>query len=117
MRAGSSTTDTSASAAAAKSCERVGAVTRMPRSAVCSRISNRWSGMVHSYARFRLLPPLGVYCALQQTPPNEDGETMSSQIDFAYPWWLSYGHLIVTAIVVAVGLLAYFRRWPRVLTL
>jgi SAM-dependent methyltransferase len=42
---------------------------------------------------------------------------MSSQIDFAYPWWLSYGHLVLTAIAAPFLLLSYFRKWSRVLTL
>lgn len=34
-------------------------------------------------------------------------------LDFGYPWWLSYGHLAVFA-VVATGLaLGYFRQWSR----
>jgi len=34
-------------------------------------------------------------------------------IDFGYPWWLSYGHLIVVAATLAVFLLGFARRWPK----
>src|SRR6266480_4308053 len=39
---------------------------------------------------------------------------MSSQIDFGYPWWLSYGHLVVAAIALSFWLLGRARRWSRV---
>jgi ubiquinone/menaquinone biosynthesis C-methylase UbiE len=39
---------------------------------------------------------------------------MNSQIDFAYPWWFSYGHLIVTAIGLTFWLLGRWLRWSRV---
>ena len=39
---------------------------------------------------------------------------MSSQIDFGYPWWLSYGHLVVAAIAVSLWLLGRARRWSKV---
>jgi ubiquinone/menaquinone biosynthesis C-methylase UbiE len=39
---------------------------------------------------------------------------MGSQIDFGYPWWLSYGHLMVLAMAVALGLLGQIRKWSRV---
>src|SRR5690348_6234104 len=42
---------------------------------------------------------------------------MSQSIDFAYPWWLSYGHLVVTAVALPLWLLARSRRWPRALLL
>ena len=38
---------------------------------------------------------------------------MSSQIDFGYPWWLSYGHLVITAAALSLGLLGRARGWPR----
>lgn len=39
----------------------------------------------------------------------------SAPLDFGYPWWLSYGHLIVlvpTAALVSVGLMRHWARWP-----
>jgi len=39
---------------------------------------------------------------------------MSSQIDFGYPWFLSYGHLPLIAVVLALGFVGYVRKWPRV---
>jgi len=39
---------------------------------------------------------------------------MSGQIDFGYPWWLSYGHLVLLGLTVCLGLLGYARRWSRV---
>ncbi len=38
---------------------------------------------------------------------------MSSQINFGYPWFLSYGHLLITAIVLPLWLLGHARRWPK----
>ncbi len=32
---------------------------------------------------------------------------------FGYPWWLSYGHLVITGIAVSLLLLGRARRWPR----
>lgn len=34
-------------------------------------------------------------------------------MDFAYPWPLTYGHLVVVAAAVAGALVAWRRRWPR----
>ena len=42
---------------------------------------------------------------------------MSSQVDFGYPWWLSYGHLVITAVALSFWLLGHHRRWSRVLML
>jgi ubiquinone/menaquinone biosynthesis C-methylase UbiE len=39
---------------------------------------------------------------------------MHSQIDFGYPWWLSYGHLVVTAVAVLFWLLGRRLKWGRV---
>lgn len=39
--------------------------------------------------------------------------TASPQIDFAYPWWLSYGHLTLLGCTAAATLLGWRRRWPR----
>ena len=37
----------------------------------------------------------------------------TTQLDFGYPWWLSYGHLAIFAVAVAVLFLGYRSRWPR----
>jgi SAM-dependent methyltransferase len=37
----------------------------------------------------------------------------TASINFGYPWWLSYGHLPVLAVVVLILLLGYARRWSR----
>lgn len=42
---------------------------------------------------------------------------MSSQLNFGYPWWLTYGHLVVTAIALAFLALGQALRWSRVLML
>ena len=42
---------------------------------------------------------------------------MNGQVDFGYPWWLGYGHLIVAGLTVSLFLLGYARRWSRVLML
>ena len=34
-------------------------------------------------------------------------------VDFGYPWWLSYGHLVVAVPAVLLWLLGRRRRWPR----
>jgi ubiquinone/menaquinone biosynthesis C-methylase UbiE len=34
-------------------------------------------------------------------------------LDFGYPWWLSYGHLVILAVALAVLWPAYRRRWPK----
>ena len=36
---------------------------------------------------------------------------MNAQLDFGYPWWLSYGHLLLTAILVCVLLIGRWRKW------
>jgi SAM-dependent methyltransferase len=38
---------------------------------------------------------------------------MNAQIDFGYPLWLSYGHLVILAPALLLLLLAYARRWSR----
>lgn len=38
---------------------------------------------------------------------------MQSQIDFGYPWWLSYGQLAVLAVIFPIWLLGVSRRWPK----
>jgi SAM-dependent methyltransferase len=42
---------------------------------------------------------------------------MQAHLDFGYPWWLSYGHLIVLAAAVSLWLLGYARKWSKVLLL
>lgn len=34
--------------------------------------------------------------------------------DFGYPWWLSYGHLVLALIIAAILWLGYVRRWSKV---
>jgi len=36
-------------------------------------------------------------------------------INFAYPWYLSYGHLAITFAALCVWLLGYARKWPKAL--
>jgi ubiquinone/menaquinone biosynthesis C-methylase UbiE len=36
-------------------------------------------------------------------------------VDFEYPWWLSYGHVVLIVIALALWVLGRTRRWPRVL--
>jgi SAM-dependent methyltransferase len=38
---------------------------------------------------------------------------MTPQLDFGYPWWLSYGHLPVVAGAVSLLLLGYVRKWSK----
>src|SRR6266542_155101 len=40
--------------------------------------------------------------------------SIKAQLDFGYPWWLSYGHLIVIAAAVALLVLGYARKWSKV---
>lgn len=37
----------------------------------------------------------------------------ASQFDFGYPWWLSYGHLVLAAPAIALLLLGYARKWSK----
>jgi ubiquinone/menaquinone biosynthesis C-methylase UbiE len=37
----------------------------------------------------------------------------SGSIDYGYPWWLSYGHLPILIVGVAIGLLGFARKWSR----
>ena len=41
----------------------------------------------------------------------------ASQLDFGYPWWLSYGHVILAAATISLLLLGYARNWSRTLML
>jgi ubiquinone/menaquinone biosynthesis C-methylase UbiE len=36
-----------------------------------------------------------------------------AQLDFGYPWWLSYGHLTIVAIAAPLVLLGYSRKWSK----
>ena len=38
---------------------------------------------------------------------------MNARVDFGYPWWLSYGHLPLTALAVSLFAIAYVRRWSK----
>ena len=38
---------------------------------------------------------------------------MQTQIDFGYPWWVSYGQLAVLAVVLPIWLLGVSRKWPK----
>jgi ubiquinone/menaquinone biosynthesis C-methylase UbiE len=37
----------------------------------------------------------------------------NASLDFGYPWWLSYGHLVAAVPSVALLLLGYTRKWSR----
>lgn len=39
---------------------------------------------------------------------------MPAQIDFGYPWWLTYGHVPVVAAALFFCLVGYFFKWSRV---
>jgi SAM-dependent methyltransferase len=38
---------------------------------------------------------------------------MTAQLNFGYPWWLSYGHLPLVAGAVSLLLLGYVRKWSK----
>ena len=38
---------------------------------------------------------------------------MQAELDFGYPWWLSYGHVVVVAIAALLLALGYARKWSR----
>jgi ubiquinone/menaquinone biosynthesis C-methylase UbiE len=38
---------------------------------------------------------------------------MGSQINFGYPWYLSYGHLVIAAIALSLWFLGRARKWPK----
>lgn len=43
---------------------------------------------------------------------------MNSQIDFGYPWWLSYGHLplfLIFAACLAVAITRKWSKWPKII--
>jgi ubiquinone/menaquinone biosynthesis C-methylase UbiE len=37
----------------------------------------------------------------------------NATLDFGYPWWLTYGHLVVLVPAAAMLLLAYVRKWSK----
>ena len=42
----------------------------------------------------------------------------NAPLDFGYPWWLSYGHLVVlapAAVLLLLGYLRNWRKWPMIL--
>lgn len=39
---------------------------------------------------------------------------MNGQIDFGYPWWIGYGHLILAGLILVIFSLGYVRKWARV---
>src|SRR5713226_5037081 len=39
---------------------------------------------------------------------------MSSQINFGYPWYLSYGQLVIAAVALSLWLFGYTRKWSTV---
>ena len=38
---------------------------------------------------------------------------MTGNIDFHYPWWLSYGHLVIAIPALLLWLLGRSRKWPK----
>jgi len=38
---------------------------------------------------------------------------MGSQTNFGYPWYLTYGHLLITGVALAFWVLGHARKWPR----
>ena len=39
---------------------------------------------------------------------------MNEQLHFGYPWWLTYGHLIVAGLASLLFLVGYKRKWSRI---
>jgi SAM-dependent methyltransferase len=37
----------------------------------------------------------------------------ASTLDFGYPWWLSYGHVIILVPALALLLIGYLRKWSK----
>lgn len=44
---------------------------------------------------------------------NPTSMHIQAPIDFAYPWWLSYGHLAIAGFAAACLLLFHFLKWSR----
>src|SRR5262245_30060968 len=42
---------------------------------------------------------------------------MASQIDFHYPWWLTYGNLVVGIPMLVLWILGRRWKWPKIPTL
>ncbi|HYL88174.1 MAG TPA: class I SAM-dependent methyltransferase [Burkholderiales bacterium] len=40
---------------------------------------------------------------------------MQGHVDFAYPWYLTYGHLVITAVLAPLLVLAWKKKWPKLL--
>ena len=38
---------------------------------------------------------------------------MSSSINFGYPWYVSYGHLVPAAVALSIGIVGHTRKWPK----
>jgi len=38
---------------------------------------------------------------------------MISQLNFGYPWWLSYGHLAILGVALSFWILGHARKWPK----
>ena len=38
---------------------------------------------------------------------------MNGQIDFGYPWWITYGHVVVLVPALLLFLIGYVRRWSK----
>src|SRR6185312_11091928 len=38
---------------------------------------------------------------------------VNAHIDFGYPWWLSYGHVVVLVPALALLLMALVRKWGK----
>ena len=39
---------------------------------------------------------------------------MQSHVDFAYPWYLTYGHLVIAAILLPIVAIAANSKWSKV---
>src|SRR5947209_2036746 len=37
----------------------------------------------------------------------------NAHLDFGYPWWLGYGHLIVLIPAISILLVGYARKWSK----
>ena len=40
---------------------------------------------------------------------------MQSHVDFAYPWYLTYGHLVIAAILLPIVAIGVNSKWSKVL--
>ena len=39
---------------------------------------------------------------------------MPSQVSFGYPWWITYGHLVIVAVALALWFIGRSRKWSKV---